>query len=175
MRSTKLLAVLAITGCCACQSGTNSDEHEATDLRAPSGDAAQLEVQVLYHEPMMLPSTATLTVTMEEVDKKYAKSIWSNPTDPRRRSKGFVKTILERTVRVEGGPPYMVTLMYDPSGLSPESLYTVRARIENANQLLFANAGYTPAFGTDGSAESAPNQPIEVVVQRALPAEAQQP
>jgi len=171
MKTTKLLAVLMITGCCACRSSPKSDGHDAT----AADDAAQIAVQVVYREQMMLPPTATVTVTMEEVAEKYAKSVWSNPTDPRWRSRGVVKTIIERTVRVEGGPPYIVALTYDPSGLSPEGRYTVCARIENERELLYTNAGYTPAFGTDGSREAPPSQPIEVVVQRVVPAEGQQP
>lgn len=178
MRSIKLLAVLMIAGCCACQSDPNSDEHEAIpmgDSRALNDDAAQLVVQVLHHEQMILPPTATVTVTMEGLPKRFARSILANPADPRWRSRGTVKTIIERTVRVEGGPPYTVALTYDPSGLSPEGRYTVRARIENAGQLLFANTGYTPAFGADGSRGVPPSQPIEVVVQRVVPADGQQP
>ena len=171
MRSTKSLAVVMIAGCCACQSSPKPDERDAT----PADDAAQLEVQVVYREQMMLPPTVTVTVTMEEVAEKYAKSVWSNPSDPRWRSRGVVKTVIERTVHVEGGPPYTVALTYDPSGLSPEGRYTVRARIENERELLFTNAGYTPAFGTDGSRKAPPSQPIEVVVQRVVPADGQQP
>jgi uncharacterized lipoprotein YbaY len=166
-------------GCCACQGSSKSAGHAATqvgDSQAPRDNTEQLEVLVLYREQMMLPSTATVTVTMEEVPKKYAASIWSNPTDERWRSRGLVKTIGERTVRVEGGPPHIVTITYDPSGLSAEGSYTVRARIENANELLFTNAAYTQAFGANGSTEASPNQqPIEILVQRVLRADEQQP
>jgi uncharacterized lipoprotein YbaY len=167
-----------IAACCACHSGTGSNGHEATAIdttQASSDDAAQLEVHVLHRKQMALPPTATVTVTMEEVATSFAHSIWSNPTDQRWRSRGLIKTVVERTIHVDGGPPYVVRLTYDPSGLSPEGSYSVRARIENANQILFMNAGYIPVFGADGSAKGPVSQPIEIVTRRVAGADEQEP
>lgn len=66
-------------GCCTCQGSSKSAGHEATrlgDSQAPGDNTEQLEVHVLYRERMVLPSTATVTVTV--MNAAYTQAFGAN-------------------------------------------------------------------------------------------------
>jgi len=99
---------------------------------------------------MLLPPTATLTVTLEDGAKMDVAAV----------------KVAEATVPIDGAPPYRVTLSHQPSELDPRGRYGVRARIENEGQLMFISTRFNPAFGTDGSADSPAHDPVSVMVSR---------
>lgn len=143
MRSTRLFAALLIIGSGACQRGADSDRKTppaGEAARPPRRDMAQIDVRVAHGELAPLPPTATLTVTIEEAPTKFANSIWSGSEADKWRSRGLIKTIVERTIRLTGAPPHSVRLIYDPAGLRAQSSFGIRARIEIENETLFANA-----------------------------------
>ena len=156
------MALIAVAACCGCQSNRSADQPppkppgEVQGLSPEDAPMQTLHVRVLYRERMMLPPTARVTVVLEDAAKMDVKA----------------ELIAQETVPAEAGPPYKITLTYDPARLTRQGRYGVRARIDNQeNQLLFISTQFIPAFGTHGSADSAPNDPIEVLVQR-VPREA---
>lgn len=125
----------------------------AQGVRSANEDAeasAELRVEVFYRERMLLPPTAMVQVVLEDSARMDVAA----------------HRIAETTVPAREGPPYRVSLRYDPSSLSPKGRFGVRARIENDGSLMFTSTRFIPAFGTDGEPDSAPNDPVQVLVQR---------
>lgn len=113
-----------------------------------TGSTAELHVEVFYRERMMLPSTATLEVVLEDSAKMDVAA----------------DLIAREILPTQSGPPYRVTLQYDPSTLNPKGRFGVRARIEKQGKLVFTSMEFNPAFGTHGSHDEAPNDPVRVLV-----------
>jgi putative lipoprotein len=121
-----------------------SDESEATK------QSATLEVEVFYRERMLLPPTATLEVVLEDSAKMdVAAELIARIEQP-----------------VEGGPPYELSIEYDPKKLDERGRYGVRARIENDGALMFTSTQFNPAFGKSGSIDETPNAPVIVMLTR---------
>jgi len=115
-----------------------------------TGTEASLNVEVFYRERMMLPPTATLEVVLEDSAKMDVAA----------------DRIANKTISVESGPPYRVTLAYDPSKLDPKGRFGVSARIEDQGKLIFISMEFVPAFGNDGSLGAPANDPVTVLVRR---------
>ena len=128
------------------------------DEASGTGTEASLNVEVFYRERMMLPPTARLEVVLEDSAKMDVAA----------------DRISTKTISVESGPPYRVTLAYDPSKLDPKGRFGVRARIEDKGKLMFISTEFIPAFGNDGSLGAPTNDPVTVLVRR-TPGSTQRP
>jgi uncharacterized lipoprotein YbaY len=71
---------------------------------------AQLNVEVFYRERIMLPPTSTVEVVLEDGAKMDVAA----------------ELVTKAEVPVKTGPPYRVTLEYDPAVLSLQGRYGVR-------------------------------------------------
>ena len=140
------LSLSAITGC---EKDQPMDSPKGDDVSG-TGTEASLNVEVFYRERMMLPPTATLEVVLEDSAKMDVAA----------------DRIANKTISVESGPPYRVTLAYDPSKLDPKGRFGVSARIEDQGKLIFISMEFVPAFGNDGSLGAPANDPVTVLVRR---------
>ena len=113
------LAALAIAGC-------------ASTAPAPVAKG-QVTGSVLYRERIMLPPTATVTVSLADT------SLMDAPAK-----------IIDTQVLTGGSPPYKFTLNYDPAQIVANHTYTVSARIEVDGKLRFITDTHTPVI-TNGA------------------------
>jgi putative lipoprotein len=143
------LSVAAMAGCP--QSDPVQTAGEASTSSSGAGSAAELHVEVAYRERMMLPPTATVEVVLEDSAKMDVAA----------------DLIASESVPAKSGPPYRITLHYDPSKLSPRGRFGIRARIEDQGKLMFTSTDFIPAFGKQGSYDEPPNDPVRVLVRRA--------
>lgn len=119
-RRGALLAVLLASMLGAC---STSDTQPAG---APAASAS-ITGTATYRERMMLPPSAMLEVTLEDVSRADA------PAD----------IIALTTIQTTKGPPYSFALAYDPARINPQHRYNVRARITAEGVLMFqSDAGY---------------------------------
>ena len=109
------LAALAIAGC-------------ASTAPAPVAKG-QVTGSVLYRERIMLPPTATVTVTLADT------SLMDAPAK-----------VIDTQVLTGGSPPYKFTLNYDPAQIVANHTYTVSARIEVDGKLRFITDTHTPVI-----------------------------
>ena len=109
------LAALAIAGC-------------ASTAPAPVAKG-QVTGSVLYRERIMLPPTATVTVSLADT------SLMDAPAK-----------IIDTQVLTGGSPPYKFTLNYDPAQIVANHTYTVSARIEGDGKLRFITDTHTPVI-----------------------------
>jgi len=151
MARSTTAATMMLVAMFGCQNG-DAKETTIDDMpsRREAKSAAELHVEVFYRERMMLPPTATLEVVLENGAKMDVAAEW----------------IAKKTMPAKGGPPYQVTLDYDPSKLHERGRYGVRARIENDGQLMFTSTQFNPAFGANGSYDSPAHAPVQVLVSR---------
>lgn len=148
MKSTKpfiLTALLcSVAGLSAC-SDKNAESSKptinTTDTKAAVA-MTQLPVVVSYRERIMLPPTARISVTLEDVSRMDVAA-----------------TIIDKqNISAQSGPPYKLTMSYDANKIDPRMRYALRARIENNGKLLFTNTSFIPAFEKK-------NQPVSILVQ----------
>lgn len=109
------LAALAIAGC-------------ASTASAPAAKG-QVTGTVLYRERIMLPPTATVTVSLADT------SLMDAPAK-----------VIDTQVLTGGSPPYKFTLNYDPAQIVANHTYTVSARIEVDGKLRFITDTHTPVI-----------------------------
>lgn len=109
------LAALAIAGC-------------ASTAPAPVAKG-QVTGSVLYRERIMLPPTATVTVSLADT------SLMDAPAK-----------VIDTQVLTGGSPPYKFTLNYDPAQIVANHTYTVSARIEVDGKLRFITDTHTPVI-----------------------------
>jgi putative lipoprotein len=85
------------------ESGQVEDDPEAESNDPPAGASApsELHVEVFYRERMKLPPTATLEVVLEDGAKMDVAA----------------ELVARKSVPLKGGPPYPITLEYEPSTL----------------------------------------------------------
>jgi uncharacterized lipoprotein YbaY/heat shock protein HslJ len=113
-----LLCAIALLGACS------TSDPQSGILAAP---AATITGTATYRERMMLPPSAMLEVTLEDVSRADA------PAD----------IIALNQIQAVKGPPYSFALPYDPARINPAHRYNVRARITADGQLMFqSDAGY---------------------------------
>ena len=114
------LAVLVLAGCAS---------------TTPAAPTAKGEVtgSVIYRERIMLPPTATVTVTLADT------SLMDAPAK-----------VIDTQVLTGGSPPYKFTLNYDPATIIANHTYTVSARIEVDGKLRFITDTHTPVI-TNGA------------------------
>jgi len=120
-----------------CYSTLNADTKEAV-MHQPS---ATIEGTLLYRERVMLPSGASVTVTLE--DFPY--------TDiPATR-------IATKTFDAPKASPIVFSLSYDPAKLDPNRRYTLNAVIAHKGTLLFRSRSHVDPFKT----------PLRILLKRA--------
>ncbi|MBW2508370.1 MAG: META domain-containing protein [Deltaproteobacteria bacterium] len=117
---------------------------------ADPGNQAQLNVLVNHRERIVLPPTAQVYVVLEDQALMDVPAVKIN----------------EARATVTQGPPYAVSVLYDPEALTGRGVYGVRAHIENDGKLMFSSTTFNPAFGKDGRTDSPVNDPVNVVVER---------
>ena len=113
------LAALALAGCAS--------------MEPPTAAKAQVTGSVLYRERIMLPPTATVTVTLADT------SLMDAPAQ-----------VIDTQVITGGSPPYKFALSYDPAKIVPKHTYSVSARIEVDGKLRFITDTHTPVI-TNGA------------------------
>ena len=146
--SVGIWIVLSVVACeRAVDTGPITDAVNDSDQ---TQSAAELEVEVFYRERMMLPPTATLEVVLENSAKMDVAA----------------ELVAKAEMPIKTGPPYRVTLRYDPAVLDDKGRYGVRARIMNEKRLMFTSTQFNPAFGQSGAVADVPNSPVEVLVRR---------
>ena len=111
-------------------------------IGGPAGTAA-LDVSVLYRERLTLPPGSSVTVTLSDVSRMDVKAVEISSTSQ----------------QITTGPPYLLTLTYDPDKITDNHRYSLKARIENSGKLLFISTHAIDPFRT------AP-RPIEIVTQK---------
>lgn len=151
MTGLKLGVVAALAAMAGCE--TKHTMEPAADDEASSEETKseeELQVEVFYRERMLLPPTATVEVVLENGAKMDVAA----------------ELIARKAARATSGPPYRITLQYDPSKLDRKGRFGVRARIEDQGTLMFVSTEFIPAFGTDGSYGAPPNEPVRVLVRR---------
>ena len=110
------LAALAIAGC-------------ASTAPAPVAKG-QVTGSVLYRERIMLPPTATVTVTLADT------SLMDAPA----------RTLASQVIEGQTAPPFKFALAYDPAAIDPRNVYSVSARIEVDGKLRFITDTHTPVI-----------------------------
>ncbi|WP_312160317.1 YbaY family lipoprotein [Phenylobacterium sp.] len=109
------LAALALAGCAS--------------MEPPPAAQAQVTGSVLYRERIMLPPTATVTVTLADT------SLMDAPAQ-----------VIDTQVITGGSPPYRFALSYDPARIIANHTYSVSARIEVDGRLRFITDTHTPVI-----------------------------
>ena len=107
-----------------------------------TADTKKLEVSVFYRERIMLPLGAELTVALADVAKMDVAA----------------EVIATKTIPAEGGPPFEVSLDYDPSRLNDKGKYAVMASIKKGKELLFTSTEHIEAF------KNSEDKSVEVMV-----------
>ncbi len=101
-----------------------------------------INVSVAYRERIMLPPGAELKLTLADAAKMDVAA----------------EEISSLIVPLEGGPPYDLTLDYDPGKLNKKGRYVLRATIRKDEKLIFTSTESIEAFkNQDGS-------PVEIMV-----------
>jgi uncharacterized lipoprotein YbaY/heat shock protein HslJ len=112
---SRFLLILGLALISACTTGT------------PEPATASITGTATYRERMMLPPTAVLEVSLEDVSRADA------PADVMARSE----------VKTTTAPPYSFTVSYDPARIVAGHRYNVRARIlDNGTMMFQSDAGY---------------------------------
>mgnify|MGYP006092637333 CR=1 FL=1 len=137
-----LTVFTALVGLVACSDkSTDSNSQNETGIQTKAA-LTQLPVVVSYRERIMLPPTATVRVTLNDISRMDVAA-----------------TIIDqKTSNTQGGPPYHLTMTYDASKIEPQLNYALRAHIEDNGKLLFTNTSAIPAFENNG-------QPVDILVQ----------
>lgn len=92
-----------------------------------------LEVAVTYGDGSFLPPGAVLTLTLEEV---YGTDVF----------RGFIG---ETVTEVEGAPPYVVSLGYNPKLIHDNRRYLLRAEIRHYDRLLYTTRTLVDPFSKE--------------------------
>ena len=108
-----------------------------------SGGTETLDVSVIYRERIMLPPGSSVTVSLNDVSKMDVKA-----TEISRARK-----------KIATGPPYLLTLSFDPDEIIDNHRYSLKAKIENNGKLLFISTSAIDPF-------SSSPQPIEIITQK---------
>ena len=112
-------------------------------LLAASAGTETIEVSVLYRERIMLPPGSFVTVTLSDVTKMDVPAT----------------EISSASHEITTGPPYRLTLFYDPETIVDNHRYSLKARIENNEKLLFISTEAIDPFTISG-------RPIEIMTQK---------
>ncbi len=108
-----------------------------------SGGTATLDVSVSYRERILLPPGSSVTVSLNDVSKMDVKA-----------------TEISRVRQeITTGPPYQLTLSFDPDEIIDTHRYSLQARIENGGKLLFISTSAIDPFISS-------RQPIEIMTQK---------
>ena len=113
---------------------------EAAD--APVADT--LRGTVFYRERMMPPPGAVLTVTLEDVSRADAPA----------------EVVARQEIPLQGGPPYAFVLSYGGDAIQDRHRYSLRARIDAEERLLWTSTEHTPPF------DRPDDGPIEILLTR---------
>lgn len=98
-------------------------------MEPPTAAKAQVTGSVIFRERIMLPPTATVTVTLADT------SLMDAPAK-----------VIDTQVLTGGSPPYKFTLNFDPAKIVENHTYTVSARIEVDGKLRFITDTHTPVI-----------------------------
>ncbi len=130
-----LASSVALTGCGQDKTSDTNTEQQKT--------MTTLNTQVTYLDRSMLRPGSELTVKLSDVSKMDVKA----------------EVISEQTIKLEGAPPYTVSLHYDQSSIKENNRYSVSARIENQGKLLYTSTTHNDPF-------TQPDEPLEIVVSK---------
>lgn len=101
-----------------------------------------INVSVAYRERIMLPPGAELKLTLADAAEMDIAA----------------EEIASLTLPVEGGPPYDLTLDYDPGKLNKKGSYVLRATIWEGDKLIFTSTESIEAF------KNQDDSPVEIIV-----------
>jgi hypothetical protein len=147
-----LIVIVCVFGCQA----------SGDDAKPNGSEIAALPIAVLFPPDHEAVTTGSLTVTLEQVDSAVARHFRAEPD--KWRSRGLMKTLIERTVRVGSSPKQLVEVHYDPSELDPADAFVLSARIDDADGLSFASDGFVFPFGGNGRPSDPIVAPVEIKV-----------
>lgn len=105
-----------------------------------------IDVSVLYRERIMVPPGSTVRVTLSDVSKMDVPAT----------------EISSVSQEISTGPPYRLTVDYDPEKILDRHRYSLKARIEHNRKLLFISTYAIDPF-------SSTKQPIEIITQKVAP------
>lgn len=126
-----LVVLLLVTGLLAC----SSKKAASPEPRDPTLPIQWLEISVSYGDGSFLPSGSVLTLTLEDVSSTY----------------GSAKFLGETVKDVEGEPPYLTSLGYNPEMIQDNGTYSLRAEIRHYDRLLYTNAARLNPFEKETS------------------------
>ena len=126
-----LICCLAVTVC----GGMNTVEAGGKQMNS-------IHARVVYLNKMMLPPDSTVTVTLWDVSKMDVRA----------------DLLSTQTVKADGGPPYLLTLDYDADMIDEKMRYSLRAVIENRDQLLYTSTDNIDPFSSSAA------DPIDITV-----------
>ena len=102
----------------------------------------ELVTRVWYRERMQVPPEARVHVSLQDVARMDVAAT----------------VIAENAVAAVNGPPWNISLAYDPAALEDRGRYAVRAWIDLEGKLLFTTDTHIPAFDGD--------EPVEIMMVR---------
>ena len=108
-----------------------------TDL-AMSAEAATITVNAWYRERILVPPESRVHVSLQDVSRMDVPA----------------RIIAETDVKAVSGPPWEISLAYDPGELDDRGNYVVRAWIDLDTRLLFTTDTVIPAYGGSGSVDA---------------------
>lgn len=139
----------SIAGLCFFASGTLMLSACNDDTAQQNNDVVQttttLPVQVSYLDRSLLAPNSQLTVTLVDVSKMDVAAT----------------IISKQVIDLEGAPPYKVELEYNREKIDPTHRYSVRATINNQENLL-----YTSTTSNSPFADTSSSEPIEIIVSK---------
>lgn len=137
------LAALVTLSCSPPPDPPMSDSAEPSSGAAtPASDT--IRGTVIYRERMMPPPGAVLTVVLEDVSRADA------PAD----------VLARQEIPLTSGPPYAFSLAYESGVIQERRRYTLRARIQEGERLLWTSTENIPPF------DRPDDTPIEILLTR---------
>ncbi|GAA5192606.1 YbaY family lipoprotein [Ferrimonas gelatinilytica] len=116
------VALLGVSGC-----------GESQPDAGVNPDWPTIEGEAYYRERMLLRPGTTMTVTLEDVSKQDVAAT------------AVAKTAME----VQGAPPFVFALQYDPALIDPRMRYSLKVRVEEEGQLRFISDRHEDPFEGD--------------------------
>lgn len=107
-----------------------------------TGNMETINVSVWYRERIMVPTGAVIHVSLLDVSRMDAPS----------------ETIASTEVEAEGGPPWEISVQYDPQKIDPRFTYSLRSWIDHEGQLLFTSTEAIDPFNS--------GDPVKIMLSR---------
>lgn len=125
---------LAVTGVLGCSFFKKEEKRQISEPESdPKLPIQWIQVAVNYADGSLLPQSAILTLTLEDVSRMDLPPV----------------IIGEKTLDVSGKPPFLTRVGYDPDVVKKTNTYTLRAVITHYDRLLYVSNTITNPFKKD--------------------------